>query len=461
MENIFLSKSSYCKSVQCPKIIWLKKYKSNEAVQHTKQSIFETGKKVGIVAQDLFGKEHYDVEYNFKNNYRYMYEQTNKFLQKKPNIITEATFNYENNFCMVDILKNDDDGVEIYEVKSSTHVTDVYMDDASFQYFVLSNLGFNVKKVCIVYINNQYIRGKKLDLNQLFNIEDITDYAIQQQEKIRNKVEYINKFMNEHDKTHEPDIPIGKQCSNPYKCDYIEYCNSKLENININPDESEDNLPLVDIDKMKDVINSLKYPLYFIDYETINPAIPEYECTKPYQQLPFQYSLHILRNENDSIEDIEHKEFLAQADDKEFIRHFSESLVNEITEEGSVIVYNESMEKTQVNKQLIRMYPDLEEKITRINDNIVDFMKPFKKQYYANNKQGKYSIKYVLPALYPDNPDLDYENLEGVHKGDEASEVFLSMKNKTPQEQEEIRKELLEYCKLDTYALVKIYEKFR
>ena len=458
MNNIFLSKSSYCKCLQCLKIFWLKNYKREEAVQQVNPKIFETGKKVGIIAQDLFGKEHDDIKYN--PNHRLMLEKTRKFLQNKPNIITEATFSYNNNFCMVDILKNDADGVEIYEVKSSTKVTDIYLDDVSFQYYVLSNLGFNVKKACIVYINNQYVRGKELDLDELFNVEDVTSIAIEKQEEIRNNVANINKFMNEHDKYNEPDISIGKQCSNPYACDFWEYCTRNLESSNLTSQRSEQNIkPIINREEIKKLMDDLKYPLYFIDYETYMDVIPEIEKTRPYQQLPFQYSLHVLKDKDG---EYEHKEFLADINDKEFIRLFAESMISNLSENGSVIVYNQTFEGTFVNKELARMYHDLEDEILRINDNMVDFMVPFRsKQYYTKEMQGSYSLKAVLPALYPDNPELNYSNLTSVHDGGEASEAFLSLKDKSPEKQEEIRQGLLEYCKLDTYALVKIYEKFK
>ena len=458
MNNIFLSKSSYCKCLQCLKIFWLKNYKREEAVMQVNPKIFETGKKVGIIAQDLFGKEHDDIKYN--PNHRLMLEKTRKFLQNKPNIITEATFSYNNNFCMVDILKNDADGVEIYEVKSSTKVTDIYLDDVSFQYYVLSNLGFNVKKACIVYINNQYVRGKQLDLDELFNIEDVTSIAIEKQEEIRNNVANINKFMNEHDKDNEPDISIGKQCSNPYACDFWEYCTQNMESSNLTSQTSEQNIkPIINREEIKKLMDDLKYPLYFIDYETYMDVIPEIEKTRPYQQLPFQYSSHILKDEDG---EYEHKEFLADVKDKDFIRHFAESMISNLSENGSVVVYNQTFEGIFVSKEHARMYPDLEEEILRINDSMVDFMVPFRsKQYYTKEMQGSYSLKAVLPALYPDDPELNYSNLTSVHDGGEASEAFLSLKDKSPEKQKEIRQGLLEYCKLDTYALVKLYEKFK
>ena len=126
-----------------------------------------------------------------------MIEKTDRLLKEKPNIITEASFMYDNNFCRVDILKNDLDGVEIYEVKSSTEVKDTHLDDAAYQYYVLSNLELNVKKVCIVYLNKEYVRGKELNIRELFNIADITQIVKDKQMEIKSNIDYINRFMTE------------------------------------------------------------------------------------------------------------------------------------------------------------------------------------------------------------------------------------------------------------------------
>ena len=132
-----------------------------------------------------------------------------------------------------------------------------------------------------------------------------------------------------------------------------------------------------------------------------------------------------------------------------------------MSEDGSVIVYNKGFEATR-NREIGEMYPDLQEEMERINSNIVDLMVPFRsRDYYTKEMKGSYSIKYVLPALYPDNPDLDYSNLPLIHNGGEASEAFLSLKDKTPEHQKEIRDGLLKYCKLDTLAMVKIWEKLK
>lgn len=136
-------------------------------------------------------------------------------------------------------------------------------------------------------------------------------------------------------------------------------------------------------------------------------------------------------------------------------------MIHDMPENGSVIVYNKAFEATR-NKEIGELCPDLKNEMERINANMVDLMIPFKnRDYYTKEMKGSYSIKYVLPALYPDDPELDYSELSLIHKGDEASNAFLNLKYKTSEEQEEIRKALLEYCKLDTLAMVKIWENFK
>ena len=152
MNNVNLSKSKYCSALGCTKKLWMAKYKPEEAVLKARDSVFKNGAAVGNLAKGLFGK-YENVEFNKDLNV--MIEKTKQLLQQKPNIITEASFIYENNFCSVDILKNFEDGIEIYEVKSAASLKDINLDDVSYQYYVLSKLGFNIKKANLVYINNK------------------------------------------------------------------------------------------------------------------------------------------------------------------------------------------------------------------------------------------------------------------------------------------------------------------
>lgn len=403
--SIFLSKSSYCKCLQCEKILWLSKYKKDTARAVNNESIFETGREVGEVAKGLFGDY---VDISFDDILDVRIEKTKQLLQNNTNVITEASFICDNNFCSVDILKNDSDGIEIYEVKSSTKIKDIYIDDAAYQYFVLSNLGLNVKKVYIVYINKEYIRGRKLDISQLFNIEDITDIVLEKQNEIRTNIDMINNYMECHGEN-EPKKDIGKFCFDPYSCAFWEYCTRDLptpnvfdisgmqkrskfkkynegkvsfydlENENINKKYLEqidfqlnNREPKINKDAIDDFLGSLRYPLYFIDYESCQYAIPEIEGTRPYQQIPFQYSLHIIEDEGSPIV---HKEFLAETGDEKIIRKFAESMIKDMPEDGSVIVYNKTFESTR-NKEIGEMYPDLRDEMDRFNNNIVDLMIP-------------------------------------------------------------------------------------
>ena len=300
--------------------------------------------------------------------------------------------------------------------------------------------------------------------------------------------------MENHDKNNEPETDIGKFCFDPYYCAFWQYCTedlpspnvfdiagmqkrskfkkyyegkisfNDLEHENINEKyleqidfELNNRQPKINRSAIEDFLNTLHYPLYFIDYESCQYAIPEIEKTKPFQQIPFQYSLHIIEKKGAPLQ---HKEFLAEADDENLIRTFAESMICDMPEDGSVIVYNKTFEATR-NKEIGEMYPDLKAEMDRFNTNIVDLMIPFRnRDYYTREMQGSYSIKYVLPALYPDDPELDYKGLSLIHKGDEASSAFLTLKEKSPKDQKIIRNALLEYCKLDTLAMVKIWEKF-
>lgn len=484
-----LSKSKYCRGVQCEKILWLEKYKPECLSEDKNDDVLKKGREVGELAKGLFG-EYEDIAYDI--DLTKSIEKTDNLLKNNVNVITEASFGYENNFCSVDILKNDADGVEIYEVKSSTKIQDIYIDDVAYQYFVLTKLGLNVKKALIVYVNNEYIRDEELEINKLFKIEDVTSIVVEKQDEIRDNIDFFNEYMEDNDS--EPVKDIGMHCFKPYKCGFWHYCTRDLPKPNVfdiagmftskklekyyegkvsfndligeklNPKyieqidfELNNREPKINRKAIGDVLDSLKYPLYFIDYETCQYAVPEFIGTKPYQQIPFQYSLHIIEKPGDSLK---HKEFLADADDENIIRNFAESMIRDMPENGSVIVYNKSFEASR-NKEIGKMYPDLNDEMMRFNNNMVDLMIPFKdRNYYKKEMNGSYSIKYVLPALYPDDAELDYSKLSMVHKGDEASNAFLSLKDKTRNEQDKIRKALLDYCRLDTYAMVKIWENF-
>ena len=208
----------------------------------------------------------------------------------------------------------------------------------------------------------------------------------------------------------------------------------------------------IDTDEIRNFTNGLNYPLYYLDFETIGPAVPKYDGSRPYQQLVFQYSLHVQEISNS---EIIHKEQLADPSQDPRIG-FIEQLIQDCGSSGDIIVYNIGFERGKIN-DLINVFPDYSNELRGIVNRLKDLMIPFQqKWYYTPEMRGSYSIKYVLPALVP---ELSYNDLD-IKEGGTASNTFLSMVNETFEgDVEETRKQLLEYCKLDTFAMVKIMEK--
>lgn len=484
-----LSKSKYCQGIQCKKIIWLNKYKPEVKEEINNESVLENGTRVGEIAKCLFG-DYIDIEFN--KDLSRMIKDTNKAINENKNaIITEASFNYNNNFCSVDILIKKDNDYEIYEVKSSTEVKDIYLDDSAYQYYVLSNLGYNITKVSIVYINSNYIRYGCLDLDELFDIEDITNTAISKQPEIKKNIESINEYM-QYEQEQAQDI--GIHCYEPYPCPFFKYCTKHLPEKNVfnirrmktqtklklyknniysyedllNEDindkykqqiefELYDKEPVINKEPIKEFLNNLTYPLYFLDFETYQQSIPQYDGISPYMQIPFQYSLHYLENENGNLL---HKEFLAEPN-IDPRRSLAERLVNDIPKNTCVLAYNMMFEKNVI-KNLANLYPDLSFHLMNIYYNMQDLMVVFQKRdYYTKEMYGSYSIKYVLPALFQNDPELDYHNLELIHNGGEASNSYAILGKLPKEEQQKVKESLLKYCKLDTYAMVKIWQKLK
>ena len=491
-----LSKSKFCRGYQCPKMLWMDNYKKEEQTPMSNEQVLENGTEVGELARGLFG-DYVNIDRpNDIHANAIMIEQTIEAIKNNIPIITEASFSYDNNFCSVDILKNFGTHFEIYEVKSSTKVSNIYYEDAAYQYYVLTKAGFKVTKVCIVNMNSDYVRHGELDLNQLFTIEDVTDTAIMKQEEIESIINHLKDVV---ENSEEPQNKIGTHCFDPYECQYWQYCTKNLPTPNVfdlrstnthainitnkmkmffedkitySDLELEDlpndtvqqinhelnNLPAeIDKDKIRDFMSTLSYPIYFLDFETYQKPIPEYDFMKPYQQIPFQYSLHYILEEGG---ELQHKEFLAEPDEDPR-RKLAEQLVNDIPMNVCTTAYNMGFEK-RVIRELAEVFSDLSEHLLNIRENIKDLMIPFhKRYYYTKAMEGQYTIKKVLPALYPNEPALNYHNLEEIHNGSEASATFINLGKKSKEEQERTRANMLKYCGLDTYAMVKVWEKLK
>jgi hypothetical protein len=209
--------------------------------------------------------------------------------------------------------------------------------------------------------------------------------------------------------------------------------------------------------EVKKFLDTLTYPLYFLDFETMQLAIPEFIGTKPFAQIPFQYSLHYIEKEGG---ELKHKEFLAESG-TDPRRAIAERLCEDIPMNVCVTAYSKRFECERL-KELAYAFPDLAEHLLNIKDNIKDLLEPFQSGYYYNKAMGgSFSIKSVLPAIFPDDPALNYKNLEQIHNGGEAMSIFPKIKDMPKEEQESTRHNLLKYCELDTYAMVKVWEELR
>ena len=225
-----LSKSLYTRAIQCQKSLWLKKHNKDVLTppNAAAQAIFENGNEVGDLACRLFPN---GIEIPYLNTtFQDKINLTQEYINQGTQNIYEATFEFDGILIMIDILNIKDNSVIINEVKSSTQVKDIYLHDASIQYYVLNGLGYDVKKVNIIHINNQYVRDEELDINQLFCIVDVTYEVKELQANIKNNLEIFRKTLA---KDVEPNIDIGTHCNEPYECDAKNYCWSHIPNYSI------------------------------------------------------------------------------------------------------------------------------------------------------------------------------------------------------------------------------------
>lgn len=215
----------------------------------------------------------------------------------------------------------------------------------------------------------------------------------------------------------------------------------------------------IDKDGIREFLADLSYPLYFLDFETLQQPIPQYDGQKPYQQITFQYSLHIKKDEKSPYE---HKEFLAPSDGKDPRRALAEQLCKDIPMNVCTLAYNKTFECGRI-KELAELYPDLSAHLRNIREHIKDLLDPFRDgYYYVPAMHGSFSIKSVLPALFPDEDSLNYHNLdERCQNGGNAMTLFPRIQFMEPEEAAASREALLRYCELDTWAMVKVWEKLK
>ena len=502
-----LSKSRYTQFCKCQKNLWLNAYKPEMAViDASTEARFESGNEVGDLAMGLFGP-FVEVTTKLANgslDLAAMVENTTLEMSKGTESICEASFIYESNYCAVDILRKTDKGWAIYEVKSTSFPEfegqqaklGKYAPDIAYQKWVLTQCGINVTGTYLICLNSDYVRQGDLDLQKLFTIIDMEKLIADEYLKVSAQADMAIRVLNTD---HEPEEDLSEHCMKPYTCPFIDYCKrqngipddeptvfdlyrmnffKKLEHYHAGrilfKDVREEglsdkqqmqvectlnNTEHIDKDGIREFLSGLNYPLYFLDFETLQQPIPQYDGQKPYQQITFQYSLHIKKSEDSPYE---HEEFLAPSDGKDPRRSLAEKLCKDIPMNVCTLAYNKAFECTRI-KELAVLCPDLAVHLLNIRDHIVDLLDPFQAGYYYLPSMGNsFSIKRVLPSLFPDDPQLDYHNLDArVQNGGDAMTVFPRIQNMEPSEAAATREALLRYCELDTLAMVKVWEKLK
>jgi len=442
-----LSKSTFMYGVQCPLRLYLHKFKPElrNPEDEAQKAIFATGTNVGQIAQG-FIPGGIDVSPPDTYSFHISVAKTKELIAQGQKLIYEAAFNYDGVLCAVDILANIDGKWRVYEVKSTLDPKPPHKMDAALQYYVLKNCGIDIHDFYILNLNREYIRRGALDLSQLFKPTSVLDYVLENQTNIEKKAEELKNLVRNK---LEPVAEVGDHCEDPYPCDFSGHC---WKNV---PEEVDDTVypKIVDKDAINEFLNSIEYPLYFLDFETVMHAIPEFDESRPMQQLPFQYSLHIIRKEGAKPE---HREYLGNGVDDPRA-NLLKQLVADLGKKGTILAWYLPFEKGKL-ENLARDFPQYANDIDAILERTNDLYIPFKKKMYRLPEfKGSSSIKDVLPVLVP---ELSYKDLV-IQKGGTASTTYGELSKQTPEEQERIKKALLDYCHLDTLAMVRIFEKLK
>lgn len=477
-----ISKSKYLNGLQCHKLLWYNYNKKEDIPEPDPATmlVFEQGQQVGQLAKQLF-PDGVDVT-SPHDDFSGMLRETQELLKlRRP--IFEAAFRFKNGFARADILNPvDGDGWDVIEVKSSTKLKDVNLYDLALQKYVYDGAGLKINRCHLMLINNKYVRKGEIEPKKLFKQEDVTDQVKILTQDIE---QHLNEMLNVIQQKQSPDITIGKHCSEPYNCPLQSLCWQFLPNDNVTElykggkkqydlisknilrlvdipndfrltnnqkiqvEAARTGKPHIDAEKIQEFLATLKYPIYFLDFETFTGAVPLIDIARPYQQIPFQYSLHVLNSLN---EQPVHYSYLADGpiDPRPDIMS---SLKKLLGSKGTILTFNKSFEIARL-KEMSRDYPEYKSWFEKIEPRIADLIVPFRQfAYYHPDQEGAASLKSVLPAI----TGKSYAGLN-IRDGGTASQEFLRVTfgaaNET--EKNQVIKDLEIYCGLDTSGMIDI-----
>lgn len=483
-----LSKSDYLKFRIHPAYLWYHKHtpKKLPPFDDNQRYFFEQGNRFESLVQKLFPSgvfiegEHYEFE-KIATRTQETIAQDDWSVMFQPGFFTQDRL-----FCRSDIIEKSDHGWVLNEVKSSTGVKDAHLHDLAFQKIVIEQSGHTVISCRVLHVNKFYHRKQELNPESLVASRDVTEEVDGLIEKVKKEIKEAQSVVELAEVNDHPAfagnlgewMPIyehlhGKAAESVLNLTSIKpqqvraFYENGIERLDqIREDGLNDRQkwqvravkagkPLINEQGITDFINSLTYPLYFLDYETSGFVIPHYKGAKPYQQVPFQYSLHKLESPD---AELEHFEYL-HTDGTNSAEAISQKLISEIGTEGTILAWFDKFEKF-CNRTLASMAPEYADALHAINARMKDLRIPFANFSYVDGRfGGSTSIKNVLPVVVP---DLSYKKL-GIQEGGSAQRLWQQaiMGEKTKKESEKIFSDLLEYCKLDTLAMVEIYRTLR
>jgi predicted RecB family nuclease len=486
--SVRISKSKFVAGVQCLKRLYLQVHQPEIAAEPgaAAEAIIQQGREVGKLARQMFPG---GVEVDGSCGLDEAIRATRELIANRDvPAIFEGVFEHGGVLVRVDILLRRQDGRwRLIEVKSTSEVRDHHLEDVALQYRVVSRSGLDVASSCLAHLNRGYVfDGRKIDARRFFKIRNLTRRVERLQPKL---TFHLRSEFTVLGMAQPPDIKPGKHCADPVTCEFFDHCNSphpedhigflprihasamqELEEMGIESvREIPDDFELTEIQRratncvrtgkpwfspeLGDVLCGLAYPLYFADFETVNPAIPRFAGMRPYDHLPFQWSVHVQRQPG---AEPEHYEFLAEhASDPR--RDFITSLCAVLGESGSIVVYS-SFESQRLS-ELASWFPEFADRITAIQARLFDLLPVVREHVYHPAFAGSYSIKSVLPAHVP---GLTYDGME-VANGQSAGLAWESLvRGGLDQfERETTRTALLDYCGQDTLAMVKLLDKLR
>ncbi len=478
----FLSKSKIMAGLQCPKRLYLEVHHpelldfSDEA-----ERAFSMGHEVGEAARTLHpgGKliEH-------QGNLKIAMDETRRLLDAPGEVtLFEPAFQHGRTLVRADIFSRHRQQYRLLEVKSSTSLKPHYVNDVAIQSWVIQGAGYPLKTAHLAHIDNTFVYPGGGDYHGLFASQDVTEETAPLIEQIPGLVANFQKILQGP----EPEIEVGPQCTDPYECPFLSHCSPPAAEypVTILPYGGKLAKTLVaeGYTDLRDVagerlvkeqhvrvwratkagtaelsseaaaeLRTLPYPRFYLDFETIQFPVPNWAGTRPYEQLPFQWSCHIETADGR----LAHIEFLDTGGQAP-MRQFAQSLIAAIGSNGAILVYS-PFERT-ILRQLIQRFPDLEASLSRLIARLFDLYPHAQAHYYHPAMKGKWSIKAVLPTIAP---ELDYQNLGEIQDGGDAQTAYREIihPDTNAERRALLEQGLREYCRHDTLALVRVARHF-